>query len=137
MPTRRWRGCRRTAALLAESAYHYGTFFDLFGVGEEYKPFPILDGSDPGGFVRFTAKMLKRSELGEAHADAARELAEELVRGQVSFMFQPGDYLIVNQRRFLHGREALHSGPETVPVADRRLLLQLFLRARAGAGSAV
>ncbi|MER5696139.1 TauD/TfdA family dioxygenase [Streptomyces mirabilis] len=125
-------------ALLAETAYHYGTFFDLHGVGEEYKPFPILDGSDPGeGFVRFTAKMLKRSELGQAHADAARELAEELVRGQISFMLQPGDYLIVNQRRFLHGREALHSGQATVPVADRRLLLQLFLRARAGAGSAV
>ncbi|WP_234342618.1 TauD/TfdA family dioxygenase [Streptomyces sp. NRRL B-3648] len=28
-------------ALLAEPAFHYGTFFDLFGVGEEYKPFPI------------------------------------------------------------------------------------------------
>ncbi|MFI5888323.1 TauD/TfdA family dioxygenase [Streptomyces sp. NPDC051554] len=123
-------------ALLSESVYHYGTFFDLFGVGEEYKPFPILDGSDPGGFVRFTAKMLERSELGQAHADAARELAEELVRGQVSFMLQPGDYLIVNQRRFLHGREALHSGQETVPASDRRLLLQLFLRARAGDGSA-
>ncbi|MFD5892020.1 TauD/TfdA family dioxygenase [Streptomyces sp. NPDC060334] len=74
--------------------------------------------------------MLERSQLGQAHADAARELAEELVRGQVSFMLQPGDYLIVNQRRFLHGREALHSGRKTTPVADRRLLLQLFLRAR-------
>ncbi|MFE5970294.1 TauD/TfdA family dioxygenase [Streptomyces sp. NPDC056463] len=124
-------------ALLAESAYHYGTFCDLHGVGEEYKPFPILEGSEPGGgFVRFTAKMLERSELSQAHADAARELAEELVRGQVSFMLQPGDYLIVNQRRCLHGREALRSGQETVPVADRRLLLQLFLRAGAGDGSA-
>ncbi|WP_406003362.1 TauD/TfdA family dioxygenase [Streptomyces sp. NBC_00829] len=80
--------------------------------------------------------MLERSQLGQAHADSARELADELVRGQVSFMLQPGDYLIVNQRRFLHGREALSSGQETVPVADRRLLLQLFLRARAGDGSA-
>lgn len=52
------------------------------------------------------------------------------------FKPKPGDYLIVNQRRFLHGREALHSGQETVPVADRRLLLQLFLRAMAGDGSA-
>ncbi|MFF4403043.1 TauD/TfdA family dioxygenase [Streptomyces sp. NPDC001404] len=124
-------------ALLAETAYHYGTFFDLHGVGEEYKPFPVLDGSDPGErFVRFTAKMLERSQLGQAHADAARELAEELVRGQVSFMLQPGDYLIVNQRRFLHGREALHNGQETVPAADRRMLLQLFLRAPASVGSA-
>ncbi|GHF33391.1 hypothetical protein GCM10010218_13110 [Streptomyces mashuensis] len=123
-------------ALLAETAYHYGTFFDLHGVGEEYKPFPILDGSELEGFVRFTAKMLERSQLSQAHADAARELAEELIRGQVSFMLQPGDYLIVNQRRFLHGREALHSGQETVPVTDRRLLLQLFLRASVGVGSA-
>ncbi|WP_369776273.1 TauD/TfdA family dioxygenase [Streptomyces sp. R33] len=122
-------------ALLTETAYNYGTFFDLHSVGEECNPFPILDGSDPGqGFVRFTAKMLERSELGQAHADAARELAEELVRGQVSFMLEPGDYLIVNQRRFLHGREALHSGQEAVPAADRRLLLQLFLRAPVSAG---
>ncbi|MFB6555013.1 TauD/TfdA family dioxygenase [Streptomyces sp. NPDC056405] len=124
-------------ALLAESAYHYGTFFDLFGVGEEYKPFPILDSSSPGaGFVRFTAKMLERSQLERAYANAARELAEELVKGQVSFMLMPGDYLIVNQRRFLHGRKALRSGQETVPAADRRLLLQLFLRARDDDGSA-
>ncbi|MFJ2397408.1 TauD/TfdA family dioxygenase [Streptomyces sp. NPDC087843] len=124
-------------ALLAESAYHYGTFFDLFGVGEEYSPFPILDGSGPGeGFVRFTAKMLDRSELSGAHAEAARRLAEELVQGQVSFTLQPGDYLTVNQRRFLHGRQALHSGQETILPADRRLLLQLFLRAAAGDGPA-
>ncbi|WP_257002180.1 TauD/TfdA family dioxygenase [Streptomyces sp. WZ.A104] len=120
-------------ALLAKSAYHYGTFFDLFGVGKEYKPFPILNSSGSGdGFVRFTAKMLERSELAPAHADAAKELARELVRGQVSLMLQSGDYLVVNQRRFLHGREALHSGQETVPDSDRRLLLQLFLRAPAG-----
>ncbi|MFC1403202.1 MULTISPECIES: TauD/TfdA family dioxygenase [Streptacidiphilus] len=122
--------------LLAEPAYHYGTFFDLHGVGEEYKPFPILDDSAPDdGFVRFTAKMLVRSELSPAHADAARQLAEELVRGQVTFMLQRGDYLIVNQRRFLHGREALHSGQEAVPVADRRLLLQLLLRTPASLAS--
>ncbi len=120
--------------LLAASAYHYGTFFDLHGVGEEYAQFPVLDG--PSGFVRFTAKMLQRSELGPAYADAARQLAEELVRGQVSFMLERGDYLIVNQRRFLHGREALQHGQETIPVDDRRLLLQLFLRAPEGAGPA-
>jgi alpha-ketoglutarate-dependent taurine dioxygenase len=124
-------------ALLTEPAYHYGTFYDLHGVGEEYKPFPILDGTGPGwGFVRFTAKMLERSELDPEHADAAGELAEELVRGQVSFMLRRGDYLIVNQRRFLHGRQALNSGQETIPVADRRLLLQLFLRAPADGSAA-
>ncbi|MEY2226844.1 TauD/TfdA family dioxygenase [Streptomyces sp. BF23-19] len=121
-------------ALLAEAAYHYGTFFDLHGVGEEYAQFPVLDG--PNGFVRFTAKMLERSQLGQAHADAARQLAEELVRGQVSFMLESGDYLIVDQRRFLHGREALQDGQEKIAATDRRLLLQLFLRAPVGAGPA-
>ncbi|MEU6496066.1 hypothetical protein ABZ890_37750 [Streptomyces sp. NPDC046984] len=51
-------------------------------------------------------------------------------------MLQPGDCLIVNQRRFLHGQEALHSGQETVPVTDRRVLLQLSLCASSGDGSA-
>lgn len=123
-------------AVLAEAAYHYGTFYDLHGVGEEYKPFPILNGKSGEGFVRFTAKMLERSELGQEHADAAHALAEELVQGQVSFMLQAGDYLIVNQRRFLHGREALQSGQENLPTEDRRLLLQLFLRTASGADSA-
>ncbi|MFD6879775.1 MULTISPECIES: hypothetical protein [unclassified Streptomyces] len=71
------------------AAYHYGTFFDLHGVGEEYKPFPILDGAGEG-FVRFTAKMLDRSKLGQTHADAARELAEELVRGKSPSCSSPG-----------------------------------------------
>ncbi len=52
-------------------------------------------------------------------------------------MLRTGDCLIVNQRRFLHGREALQNGQETVPVADRRLLLQLFLRAPSGSGTAM
>ncbi|MFF3159443.1 hypothetical protein [Streptomyces sp. NPDC057910] len=40
----------------------------------------------------------------------------------------------MNQDRFLHGREALHRGKETVPTSDQRLLLQLFLRAGPGVG---
>lgn len=116
-------------SLLAESAFRYGSFFQLSDVGEEYSPFPVLDSEPAGvGFVRFTAKMLNESGLDEAHASAARELAARLVEGQVSFMLQRGDVLIVNQHRFLHGRDPLSAGQETVPRADRRLLLQLFLR---------
>lgn len=120
-------------ALLAEKAYRYGSFFELSDVGEEYAPFAVLD-SDPvdAGFVRFTAKMLTEPGLDEAHASAARELAEHLVAGQVSFMLQRGDVLIVNQHRFMHGREPLGAGQEAVLPADRRLLLQLFLRSADG-----
>ena len=95
-------------AFLAEKAYRYGSFFDLSDVGEEYTPFAVLD-SDPAdaGFVRFTAKMLAEPGLDEAHASAARELAGHLTGGQLSFMLRPGDVLIVNQHRFMHGREPL------------------------------
>lgn len=115
--------------LLAEKAYRYGSFFELSDVGEEYTPFAVLD-SDPvdAGFVRFTAKMLTEPGLDEAHASAARELAGHLVGGQITFMLQRGDVLIVNQHRFMHGREPLCAGQEAVLPTDRRLLLQLFLR---------
>lgn len=116
-------------ALLAQKAYRYGSFYELSDVGEEYTPFAVLD-SDPAdaGFVRFTAKMLTEPGLDEAHASAARELASHLTGGQTSYMLQRGDVLIVNQHRFMHGREPLGAGQEAVPPTDRRLLLQLFLR---------
>jgi hypothetical protein len=119
----------KSRTLLADDAYHYGTFFELSDVGEEYKPFPILDGKPSDvGFVRFTAKMLTESRFDEAHTNAARELADQMVEGQVSFTLQRGDFLIVDQHRFVHGREPLSAGQENVPAEDRRLLLQLFLR---------
>jgi len=123
-------------AVLASRAYRYGSFFDLSDVGVECNPFAVLD-DDPAdsGFVRFTGKMLADPGLGEAHAGAARELIGELVGGQVSFMLQRGDLLIVNQHRYMHGREPLGANQESVPPAARRLLLQVFLR-NSGAGLA-
>ncbi|MFB7739355.1 TauD/TfdA family dioxygenase [Streptomyces sp. NPDC056112] len=116
-------------AALADVAFKYGSFFELSDVGEEYKPFPVLDGEPADrGFVRFTAKMLTESGLDEEHAHAARELADQIVAGQVSFTLQRGDFLIVNQHRYVHGREPLGAGQHDVAPEDRRLLLQLFLR---------
>ncbi|GAA4686301.1 hypothetical protein GCM10023347_47070 [Streptomyces chumphonensis] len=118
-------------ALLADAAYRYGSFFELSDVGEEYAPFPVLDGKPVDtGFVRFTAKMLAESDLDEEHASAAKELADQMVAGQVSFTLQRGDFLIVNQHRWVHGREPLAEGQHEVSHEKRRLLLQLFLRRR-------
>jgi hypothetical protein len=116
-------------AVLADKAYRYGSFYDLSDVGEEYKPFPILDGKPAdAGFVRFTAKMLSGPGLDDAHADAVKELAAQMIRGQVSFTLQRGDFLIIDQHRIVHGREPLGGGQDLVPPEERRLLLQLFLR---------
>ncbi|MGW8889100.1 TauD/TfdA family dioxygenase [Streptomyces sp. NPDC055749] len=116
-------------ARLTEVAYRYGGFFNLSDVGEEYTPFPVLDGEpEERGFVRFTAKMLAESCLDKEHAHAAKELADQMVAGQVSFTLQRGDVLIVNQHRWVHGREPLGDGQHDLAPENRRLLLQLFLR---------
>ncbi|QMU74757.1 hypothetical protein GXW83_02150 [Streptacidiphilus sp. PB12-B1b] len=119
-------------ALLAEPAYSYGRFFELSDVGKEYRPFPVLDG-DPEDldWVRFTAKMLSEPGADEAHARAAQELSDEMTAGQESVMLQRGDLLIVNQHRYVHGREPLADGQDRVPEPERRLLQQLFLRSSA------
>jgi hypothetical protein len=119
----------QSRALLARSAYSYGSFYDLADVGTEYKPFPVLDREPAStGFVRFTAKMLSEPGLEKAHASAAGELAGQLISGQLSYTLQRGDLLIINQHRYLHGREPLSDGQEDIDPAHRRLLLQLFLR---------
>lgn len=125
-------------ALLTDVAYRYGSFFELSDVGEEYKPFPVLDGEPADlGFVRFTAKMLlAESGLDEAHAHAAKELTDQLAAGQVSFTLQRGDVLIVNQHYWVHGREPLGDGQADIAPEDRRLLLQLFLRSASATGPA-
>ncbi|MET7391690.1 TauD/TfdA family dioxygenase [Streptomyces sp. NPDC005529] len=119
--------------LLADEAYRYGSFTDLADVGEEFTPFAVLDDQPAdAGFVRFTAKMLGASRLDEDHAQAARELADQLIAGQVSFTLQRGDFLIVNQHRFVHGRQSLGPGQQDVHPEARRLLLQLFSRSTDG-----
>ncbi|MET8702232.1 TauD/TfdA family dioxygenase [Kitasatospora sp. NPDC004723] len=117
-------------ALLADVVYRYGSFFELSDVGEEYRPFPVLDGEpDARGFIRFTAKMLTGEiDLTADHIRAAKDLADQLIAGQLSFILQRGDFLIVNQHKWLHGREPLASGQHDVAPEERRLLLQLFMR---------
>ncbi|MFJ4666757.1 TauD/TfdA family dioxygenase [Kitasatospora purpeofusca] len=125
--------------LLAEAVYRYGSFFELEDVGDEYRPFPVLDGRpEDRGFVRFTAKMLTGElDLSAEHIRAAKDLAGQLIAGQLSFLLRTGDFLVVNQHKWVHGREPLAAGQEKVTADKRRLLLQLFLRDTAGAGTGV
>lgn len=120
-----------TLDLLRKPTYQDGEFFDLTGVGEEYSPFPILDGLPAGqGFVRFTAKMLGERNPDDPHTVAARALERELVAGQQRFRLERGDLVVVNQHLMCHGREALGPGQGGLPEDQRRLMLQIFLRSR-------
>lgn len=123
------------ADLLTHARYEDGSFHELTGVGEEWKPFPVIDGHSPlGGFVRFTAKMLADADPDDPYTKAARALERELIIRQRRFRLGRGDLLIVNQHLCCHGREALGGGQEDLPEDERRLLLQIFLR-RSGAVS--
>ncbi|MCG7202350.1 TauD/TfdA family dioxygenase [Streptomyces arenae] len=116
-------------ALLAEAVYADGAFYALTGVGDDYNPFPVLDGLPLAeGFVRFTAKMLPDMDLSDPHTSAARALERELIAEQQRFRLDSGDLIIVNQHLCVHGREPLGPEQEYVPEEYRRLLWQMFLR---------
>jgi hypothetical protein len=121
--------------LLAESVYSDGAFYDLTGVGENYNPFPVLDGRPAAeGFVRFTAKMLPEMDVTDPHTSAVRALERELIAEQKEFLLDRGDLIIVNQHLCVHGRQPLGLGQDELPEVERRLLKQIFLRStRAGA----
>lgn len=117
------------ADLLSHQKYEDGAFYDLTGVGKEWKPFPIIDDLPPmEGFVRFTAKMLAGADPDDPYIKAARSLERELVTGHRRFRLDRGDMLIVNQHLSCHGRDPLGHGQADVPEDERRLLLQIFLR---------
>ncbi|MEX0174418.1 hypothetical protein [Streptomyces sp. LMG1-1-1.1] len=117
------------AELLTHPRYVDGSLFELTGVGEEWQPFPILDGLPPSeGFVRFTTTMLADADPADPYVKAARALERELIVGQRRFLLGRGDLLIANQHLCCHGHEALGGGQEDVPEDERRLLLQIFLR---------
>ncbi|MGW1513100.1 TauD/TfdA family dioxygenase [Streptomyces sp. NPDC002394] len=116
------------AELLTHPRYVDGSLFELTGVGEEWQPFPILDGLPPAeGFVRFTTTMLADADPADPYVKAARALERELIVGQRRFLLGRGDLLIANQHLCCHGREALGGGQEDVPEDERSLLLQIFL----------
>ncbi|MEV5358035.1 TauD/TfdA family dioxygenase [Streptomyces sp. NPDC052693] len=118
-------------ALLADPVYRDGDFYALTGVGDDYNPFPVLDGLPPAeGFVRFTAKMLPDMDKDDPHTSAARALERELIAEQDRFLLGFGDLIIVNQHLCVHGREPLGQGQKDVPEGQRRLLWQMFLRAK-------
>ena len=116
-------------ARLAEPVYRDGAFYDLSGVGEEYAPFPIIDGApERDGFVRFTAKMLVGRDPDDPYTVAARALEAELLASRQRFLLGAGEVLVVNQHLVCHGREALGDDQVALPPERRRLLKQIVLR---------
>jgi hypothetical protein len=112
---------------LRERTFRDGQVIDLVGVGHDINPFAVLN---PGGRipVRYTGRLLETT-TGPAKA-AVEELKAVLDQRTVEVMLEPGDLLILDQRRAAHGRKGLGEGQELLQAAERRLLMHGFGRAR-------
>ncbi len=83
----------------------------------------------PGGDFR----AVERTAPNRVRSRPGRERPRPSLSSMVARAYPsaPGtDLLIVNQHRWVHGREPLGDGQHTIAPEERRLLLQLFLRNR-------
>ncbi len=109
--------------------YSEGQFYDMTGVGKEYKLFPVLEQEDNGlWFVRYTGKMIP--EMSESYDKLLfTKIGVLLDINKESFMLQQGQLLIANQRIMAHGREPLGPGQEKIDPSQQRYLRQSYIRA--------
>jgi hypothetical protein len=117
---------------LSRCVFEEGRFYDLEGVGREYRPFPVL--KPPGRAmwaVRVTGKMLPDMPRGPGRTHL-QELVDLLAEDQERLLLGPGQLLLVNQAVIAHGREPLGAGQERIPPAARRSLQQSFVRGDPG-----
>lgn len=119
-------------AFLQERRFVEGQFYDLEGVGSEYKPFPVLERREDGlWWVRATGKMLPEMQDGP-EKDAVARLIGLLEEHREAVALEPGQLIIVNQILVAHGREPLGE-QSAVPTDERRYFRQGFVRAAPGA----
>ncbi len=113
---------------LQRSIYQEGEFYDIEGVGAEYRPFPVLTRrADAMWQVRVTGKMLpgmrpSRSKRVLERLIALLENKQEVIR------LESGQALVVNQILNAHGRFALGQGQTALHSSEQRDCRQGFLR---------
>ncbi len=113
---------------LQQAIFEEGEFYDLEGVGREYRPFPVLSRFPDGIWrVRVTGKMLPGMPSCPAK-DVLERLQAILEKNQVVLQLRPGQALVVNQLLNAHGRLPLGEGQERIPSSERRDFRQGFVR---------
>jgi hypothetical protein len=112
--------------LLAQPIYRDGKVERLENVGRDINPFAVWNPEDTVR-LRWTGKLLE-STHEPAAAMALARLDNALRRDEIEVTLRPGQLLVVNQRRAVHGRRALGRGQERVSADRRRLLMHGFAR---------
>ena len=111
---------------LRRAVFADGRVVDLLNVGEDANPFPVL--RDDARFpLRYTGKLLGSTEDPAALA-ALRALEARVAEATVRVHVHPGEMLVLDQRRVLHGRGRLGGDQRDVAPERRRLLLHGFGR---------
>lgn len=115
-------------AELQQSKFQDGRIFQMSHIGEEYKPFPVLEkASDSSWRIRFTGKMIHNMS-DNPERRMIQKLEKMLEKQQESFLLMPGQAIILNQRVVAHGRLPLGQDQESLTPDIRRHLFQMYMR---------
>lgn len=114
-----------TKALLAQPRFRDGAVTDLDNVGHDINPFAVLD--DPRGnfHFRFTGKLLASCQFEDERA-AVENIMKYLDDHTTVHALQPGDLLLLDQRRAVHGRLPMAGAQDELAPDQRRLLMLSF-----------
>ena len=113
-------------SVLQRPLYRDGVVENLEEVGEDLNPFAVWNPHDRYR-LRWTGKLLESTRDPDARA-ALRSLRAALESREEELALRPGQMLVVNQRRAVHGRRALGTAFKDVPRHERRLLMHGFGR---------
>ena len=120
---------QREVVALQRPVYRDGQVVNLTGIGRDANPFAVISAAPGARYrYRFVGHLLDSAPDEETQA-AVHALARALDERTVTYKLAAGDLLLVNQHLAVHGKRALGTGQESLPVEQRRKMLLGFLRA--------
>lgn len=112
-------------AVLREALFDEGQAYDLQHVGMCLERFSVLPAED-SGWVRWSGRLTEKV-YSSVVTEALRATEATLASVTLRVMLTPGQTLVVDQRRWFHGRDALGPNQADLPEDARRLLVQCYI----------
>lgn len=111
--------------VLRQALFDEGQAYELQHVGACLARFAILP-KDDSGWVRWSGRLAEKP-YPAAVANALIATEAKLASATRRVLLAAGQTLVVDQRRWLHGRDALGPGQADIPESSRRLLVQCYI----------
>lgn len=103
-------------------------FYGFCNVGHRLDPYPIVEQTSFGPRIRVTGKT-SDGDPGQGGNESLERFLRQLRKNAFGVKLQRGDALIINQRKYAHGRDPLGPDQPSIPEDCRRLLRRGFIRA--------